>query len=104
MALQKTHTLNDGVELKYWVVSGFQFIDYHSRTAQLWVLGFVDQVKRNAGASYIPQATRTLHIKQADFDNYFRDADLSPAGATLLSQAYEYLKNEVSFFSDAVDV
>jgi len=104
MALQKTHTLNDGVELNYWVVAGFQFVDYHSRTAQIWVFGFVDAVKRNTGASYIPQATKTLYVSKDDFNNYFMNADLSPAGTTLMSQAYEYLKNEVSFFSDAVDV
>jgi len=104
MALQKTHTLPNGVELNYWALKTATEFDYHAMTCRLWILAWVSEDAKNNGSSYVAEASKTYTVDMDKFIEYFDDSVLQQEGKSLTSQAYAYIKATDPFFADALDV
>ena len=86
MALQKSKSTNYGVNAEYWKVIGYNYIQSSGKyeiTLGLWI----DQTARN-------NLNKPL-------EKFIQTSD-NPIAS--ISNIYTYLKNNMAFFSDAVDV
>lgn len=104
MALQKTHTLENGVPVNYWALKQATEFDYHARVCRLWILAWVSQDTKDNGNGYVSQATRNYYVSPEDFDLYFADSVLLQEGKSFASQAYAYITAKDPFFADAANV
>ena len=104
MALQKSHTLDNGVVIDYWAVKQATEFDYHAQVCRLWILAWVNVSAKNNGSGYVSQATRNYYVSVTDFNTYFADSVLQQAGKSPASQAYAYIVANDPFFADATPV
>ena len=101
MALEKTHTLENGVAVNYWAIKQATEFDYHAQVCRLWILAWVSATAKSNGSGYVSQATRNYYVSVEDFNTYFADSVLQESGKSPASQAYTYIIAKDPFFADA---
>jgi len=92
MALIKSKEQSTGVTVSYWKIAGLELLGDFCRAT---VMGYIDKAARDANKSSVEAVTYDLIG--------FTIAELDEANKNPYSIAYNKLKSDVVFFSDATD-
>jgi hypothetical protein len=103
MAIEKKIKMADGVEVTYWKIAGFQFLDYEAKTAVVWLKGWVSKQNRDDGSNDVSSALKKVTIPIEWFNGYLDDTSLATSGNSLLSQAYNAIKGIVNSEDEILD-
>lgn len=104
MALQKTHTNDQGVSANYWRIESVLFyLDSPRVSLQLEL--YLDSAARSGGKS--PLQSTEYNVEGGDYTTYFAPAVLDVVNQNPQERAYEYLKTlatPVDFTTGTTDV
>ena len=104
MALAKPiNSVINGVDISYWKISSIS-LSYTSNLAQIYVMGFVNKDIRNSGLEN-SVVLNNYFCKKDKFNNYFgtEQALLNGNYANTLQASYDFLKENIQDFKDAID-
>lgn len=90
MAYTKTLQLNNGFSASYWRITKID-ANKSAKSIIVTVMGYKDKATRDANGRSVSGKTFALPTESLDFTK------------DLFKQAYEYAKQHVDFFKDAVD-
>ena len=98
MALVKDFTTDYGVTVSYWKVVSLS-LDWLTKRGRIKLVGYVDEVMRTDGKVFLQE--KYFDIIPLNFEQYFGAESLDYVNP--VSQAYIFIKDKDSFFSDAID-
>ncbi len=107
MALKKHYVDDSGIDFPdaYFRVSGFLCPEFDAKEIEIIVKVYKDSEKRNKLDlnEDKPFMVKRFFVNNSVFDNYFNISILKENNIDFRMKAYDYLKSEEPYFSDAVD-
>lgn len=100
MALVKNVTLNSGINLPNAYIRVKRVDLYNGRQVEITVEIYKDKVARNGNKSAVAEFT---HKCTDQYYDYFSCDILRVEGISVLMKSYDFIKENVAFYADAID-
>ena len=102
MALKKEMTVESGLTVSYWRITGFD-LDNIRKEANIIVSPYISMETRLSGATPVKEYTRKFIARDDEFDQNLSSDILEQYSSNIYEYLYNYIKT-TPFFKGAEDV
>lgn len=101
MALGISLPTNKGIDASFWIISKVD-VDRYSKTAYILMYGYMNKDHCDSGGEYLTRLS--CGVDTMKFDDYFNLNLLDEEGKNQFTEAYRFVKENDSRFTQAEDL